>query len=109
MKNGLITVDDVLTADEVQALSARPDMIAAGAARHVPATSIQLEPVFRRGEREVEDQVLSVRKLYNLAVYDPVMWEHVINSKVVEIIAALLETERCASTAGHREMPQSCW
>jgi len=92
-KNGHITVEDVLTVDEIQALAARTDMIAAGAARHVPATSIQLEPIFRRGEREVEDQVLSVRKLYNLAVYDPVMWEHVINPKVVEIIAALLETE----------------
>ena len=90
---GHITVEDILTADEVQALAARADMIAAGKAEHVPDTSIQLEPVFRRGQREVEDQVLSVRKLYNLAVYDPVMWEHVTNPKVVDIIAALLETE----------------
>ena len=70
-ENGHLTVEDVLTADEVQALAARADMIAAGEAEHVPESSIQLEPVFRKGEREVEDQVLSVRKLHNLAVYDP--------------------------------------
>ena len=92
-ENGHLTVEDVLTADEVQALAARADMIAAGEAEHVPESSIQLEPVFRKGEREVEDQVLSVRKLHNLAVYDPVMWEHVTHPRVVEIIAALLGTE----------------
>ena len=92
-ENGHLTVEDVLTTDEVQALAARADMIAAGEAEHVPESSIQLESVFRKGEREVEDQVLSVRKLYNLAVYDPVMWEHVTHPRVVEIIAALLGTE----------------
>ncbi|MDP6701742.1 MAG: phytanoyl-CoA dioxygenase, partial [Candidatus Latescibacteria bacterium] len=46
-ESGHLTVADVLTADEVEALAARTDMIAAGAAEHVPAASIQLEPVFR--------------------------------------------------------------
>ena len=34
-----------------------------------------------------------MRKLYNIAVYDPVMWEHATNPKIVDIIAALLGTD----------------
>jgi len=92
-QNGFIAVEDVLSAEEVAALAARADLIAAGEAEHVPETSVQLEPVFRKGERAVENRVLSVRKLYNLAVYDPVMWEHVLNPRVVDIIAELLGTD----------------
>ena len=83
----------MLSADEVATLGARADLIAAGGAAHVPETSVQMEPVFRRGEKAVEDRVLSMRKLYDLAVYDPVMWEHVVNPKVVDIVAALLQTD----------------
>ena len=46
----------------------------------------------RRGEKAVTDQVLSVRKLYNIAVYDDVMWAHVTHPKVADIIADLLGT-----------------
>ena len=92
-QNGFVAVEDVLSAEEVAALAARADLIAAGEAEHVPETSVQLEPVFRKGEREVENRVLSVRKLYNLAVYDPVMWEHVLNPRVVDIIAELSGTD----------------
>ena len=52
-----------------------------------------MEPVFRSGEKAVDDHVLAMRKLYDLAVYDSVMWEHVVNPKIVDIIAALLGTE----------------
>ena len=72
--DGCLTVEDVLTPDEVAALAAHTDRIATGELDHIPDTSIQLEPVFRRGEKAVTDQVLSVRKLYNIAVYDDVMW-----------------------------------
>ena len=92
-QNGFLVVEDVLSAEEVAAIAARTDLIAAGEAEHIPKTSVQLEPVFRAGEREVEDRVLSVRKLYNIAVYDPVMWEHAANPKIVDIIAALLGTD----------------
>ena len=72
------------------ALAAHTDLIAAGKVEQIPETSIQLEKVFREGEREVADQVLSVRKLYNLAVYDEVMWGHATHAKIVDIIADLL-------------------
>ena len=92
-QNGFLVVEDVLSREEVAAIAARADLIAAGEAEHVPETSIQLEPIFRNGERAVANQVLSVRKLFNLAVYDPVMWEHVVHPRIVAIIAELLDTE----------------
>ena len=91
--NGHLTVHDVLSAEEVAALAAHTDRIAAGEAAHIPEASIQLEKVFREGERIVTDQVLSVRKLYNLAVYDEVMWSHATHSRIVDIIADLLGSD----------------
>ena len=92
-QNGFLVVEDVLSEGEVADIANRADLIAAGEAEHVPETSIQLEAVFRNRERAVENQVLSVRKLYNLAVYDPVMWQHVVHPRIVAIIADLLDTE----------------
>lgn len=91
--DGFLTVEDVLSPDEVAALAAHTDLIAAGKASHIPETSIQLEKVFRDGDQRVTDPVLSVRKLFNLAIYDEVMWSHVTNPTVVDIIADLLGTD----------------
>ena len=91
--NGFLIVEDVLSDDELETLAANTDLIAAGEAKNIPETSIQLERVYREGERAVTDQVLSVRKLYNLAVYDDIMWSHVTNPKIVDIIADLLGTD----------------
>jgi phytanoyl-CoA hydroxylase len=91
--DGQLIVEDILTAIELEALAAHVDKIAAGQEPHIPATSIQLEKVFRDGEREVVDQVLSVRKLFNLAVYDDQLWGHVTNPKVVDVVADLLGTD----------------
>lgn len=92
-QNGFVVVEDLLDAGQIAAIAERADEIAAGRAAHVPETSVQLERVFRDGERAVEDRVLSVRKLYNLAVYDPVLWEHAVHPKIVDIIASLLGTD----------------
>lgn len=92
-ENGFLVIENVLSAEEIAAVGARADLIAAGKAEHVPETSLQLEPVFRDGSQPVQDRVLSMRKLYDLAVYDPVMWDHVINPKIVDIIADLLDTD----------------
>ena len=91
--NGFLVVEDVLSTEEVETLAAHTDLIAAGKAKHIPETSIQLEQIFRDGQRPVRNQVLSVRKLFNLAVYDEVMWRHVSNPKIVNIIADLLGTD----------------
>ena len=68
-------------------------MIAAGKVENIPETSIQLEKVYRQGERIVTNQVLAVRKLFDLAVYDEVMWSHATNPRIVNIIADLLGTD----------------
>ncbi len=92
--NGHVTVEDLLTPDEVARLAERADFIAAGKATHIPEESVQLERIFREGEREVVDQVLSVRKLYNLAVYDDQLWtQHAASPKIVDVIADLLGTD----------------
>jgi len=91
--NGFLVVEDVLSADEVATLAAQADRIAAGQVAHIPETSIQLEQVFREGNQPVTDQVLSVRKLFNLAVYDDVMWRQVTHPKLVDIITDLLGTD----------------
>jgi ectoine hydroxylase-related dioxygenase (phytanoyl-CoA dioxygenase family) len=91
--NGFLVVDNVLSPEELETLATHTDRIAAGAVKHIPATSIQLEQIFRHGERPVRNQVLSVRKLFNVAVYDEVMWSYVSNSKIVDIIADLLGTD----------------
>ena len=91
--NGFLTVEDVLGESEIVTVAERLDAIAAGEVGHIPPECIQLEPVFRSGDREIEDQVLSVRKLFMLNWYDDVMWAHAANPKIVDIIADLLSTD----------------
>ena len=91
--NGFLVVEDVLSKDEIEVLAERTDLIAANKVNQVPNTSIQLEKIFVNGEQPVADKILSVRKLYNLAVYDQVMWEHVTHTKIVNIITDLLVTD----------------
>ena len=91
--DGFLKVEDVLTASEVNALGEHADLIAAGKAPHIPASSLQLEPVFRDGGAAVADRVLATRKLFNMAVYDDLLWAHVTNPAVVDIVADLLGTD----------------
>ena len=51
--NGFLVVSDVLSTDEIKALAAQTDLIAAGNVEHIPETSIQLERIFRDGEQTV--------------------------------------------------------
>ena len=92
-RDGFLVIEDLLSADEIATLAERADLIAAGEADHVPESSVQLEPAYRSGERAIENQVLAVRKLLHVAVLDPVMWEHAVNPKIVDVIAALLGTD----------------
>ena len=91
--NGFLKVEDVLTPAEVTALGGHADLIAAGKAPHIPASSLQLEPVFREGGAAVADRVLATRKLFNLAVHDELLWGHATNPAVVDIVADLLGTD----------------
>ena len=91
--NGHITVENVLSTQEVEVLADHTDRIAEGQVKNIPETSTQLEKVYRDGDLEVTNQLLSVRKLFNIAVYDNVMWGHVTNTAIVDIVADLLSTD----------------
>ena len=91
--NGFLVVEDVLSKEETEMLAAHTDLIAAKKVDRIPNTSIELEKIFDHGDRPVTNQILSVRKLYNLAVYDQMMWEHATHTKIVNIIADLLVTD----------------
>ena len=57
--------------------------------------------MFRDGTTAVADRVLATRKLFNMAVYDDLLWAHATNPAVVDIVADLLGTDdiRCTATS----------
>ena len=46
--NGFLAVENVLSTEEVETLAAHSDLIAAGKAKNIPDTSIQIEPAIRK-------------------------------------------------------------
>ena len=91
--NGHITVEDLLTSEEVEALGAHVDFIAGGEATHIPETSLQTEPALVGTTTAVAERVLSKRKLFNLAIYDDRLWAHVTHPRILPVIADLLGTK----------------
>lgn len=89
--NGFLVVPDVLSSGEIVELSERCDLIASGKAEHIPDRCVRLET--DRKDGGLENQMLSVRKLFNIAVLDPVMWEHSARKTIVDIVADLLATD----------------
>ena len=92
-RDGFLVVEEVLSAAEIARLAERTDLIASGEALHVPDSSIQIEPELVERRREASGQVLAVRKLYNVAVYDGLLWAHATNDRIVDIAADLLGTD----------------
>ena len=106
-ENGFLVVEDLLSPAETQSLAERTDMIARGETGN-PAEVIQVEPEVVKaktgsdpggpgvsaGSRldilTPEEQVYSVRKLFNLCDTDDVMFGHAANPKIVDVIADLL-------------------
>ena len=89
---GHLTVEDLLSPQEVEALGAHADYIASGEAAHIPADSIQTEPALAGTSTAVANKVLARRKLFNLAVYDEQLWAHVSHPRILPAIADLLGT-----------------
>ena len=67
-------------------------MIAAGKVEHIPETSSGFEEGYDPDTHSPKSRILSHRKLFNLAVYDEIMWKHVTNPKIVNIIMDLMGT-----------------
>ena len=90
--NGFLLVKSLLSSQEVNLLSDRCDRIEAGEAEHIPQTSIEFESQYSKktgNEVMPED---ATRKLYNIAVHDPMMWQHAVNPKIVDTVSDLLNT-----------------
>ena len=93
--DGFLVVEDLLDGEEVERLRRHSDLIAAGKAGHIPEDSTWFEEgheAAAESDRERE-RVLSIFKLFNLAVRDAVMWRHVTNVKVVEVVRDLLASD----------------
>jgi ectoine hydroxylase-related dioxygenase (phytanoyl-CoA dioxygenase family) len=92
-REGFIRVEHLLTRAEVAALAARSDLIASGKAEYIPQERIRLEPQFRDHPDMVEDMTMAVRKLAHLANFDDVLRAHALNTKLVDVVADLLDTD----------------
>ena len=93
IRDGFVVVEDLLNADEISALASRADLIASGKADHVSAGTVQLEKPFREGDTDVEDRVMSTRKLAHIVPEDEILRAHATNSKIVDVIADLLDSD----------------
>ncbi len=93
--DGFLVVEDLLGMDEVERLRSHSDLIAAGKAGHIPDDSTWFEEgheAAAESDRERE-RVLSIFKLFNLAVRDAVMWWHATNTRIVEVVRDLFATD----------------
>ena len=91
--DGFLVVEDLFSMEEVEYLRHHSDLIAAGKAGHIPADSTWFEEGYEAAAESEPERVLSIFKLFNLAVRDTVMWRHVTNVKIVEVIKDLLSTD----------------
>ncbi len=89
--DGVIVVEDLLDAAEVEALRQRAEWVASAAAEQVSSKAlIQVEPRVEAGELTADDYALSLRKMSHLAFCDEVFQEHARNTKILDVIESLL-------------------
>ena len=93
--DGFLVVEDLLGMEEVERLRRHSDLIAAGKAGHIPDESTWFEEGHEAAAESGRgrERVLSIFKLFNLAVRDAVMWRHATNVKIVGIVRDLLATD----------------
>ena len=83
--NGLLVVEQLLTAKEVEVVSVRAEWIASGKAEHVPRERLQVEP-----SGEADAYADSLRKMSHIAFYDDVFEAHARNPKILDVIESIL-------------------
>ena len=93
MRDGFVVVENLLTTDEIAVLADRADLIASGKAEHVVTGIVQLEKPFQDGNDDIEDQVMSTRKLAHIVPEDEVLRAHSRNTKIVDVIADLFDSD----------------
>ena len=89
-EDGVLVVDDLLNADEVDALLDRAEWVASGRAPHVSKQRLQVEPDVREGKTAAHTYADSLRKMSHLAFCDEVFEAHARNPKVLDVIESLI-------------------
>ena len=88
--NGHLLIKNLINKKEINILAKQCDLISNYKAKHIPLSCIQMEPGYEYS-KDVKKQLS--RKLFNLAVYDKIFWNHVINEKILSIIVQLFKTK----------------
>lgn len=89
-RNGYLVVEGLVSDDLIERLKHQSELIGDNKVDHVPNSSTQAEPNI--DIKLCSEKNLTLRKLYDIAVYDQIFWKHVINEKIVDIVSQLLET-----------------
>lgn len=87
---GVLVVEDLLGADEVEAILARAEWVASGQAPHISTKLLQMEPDVNTGTAAADTYADSLRKMSHLAFCDDVFESHARNPKVLNAIESLL-------------------
>lgn len=89
-RNGYLVIKNLISEEEIEQLKCQSELIGDNKVDHVPISSTQVEPDAKI--KSSADKNLTLRKLYDIAVYDQIFWKHVVNDKIVDVVAQLLET-----------------
>ena len=89
-RNGYLVIKNLISEEEIEQLKRQSELIGDNKVDHVPISSTQVEPDAKI--KSSADKNLTLRKLYDIAVYDQIFWKHVVNDKIVDVVAQLLET-----------------
>ena len=89
-RNGYLVIKNLISEEEIEQLKHQSELIGDNKVDHVPISSIQVESDAKI--KSSADKNLTLRKLYDIAVYDQIFWKHVVNDKIVDVVAQLLET-----------------
>ena len=89
-KEGVLVLEDLLGADEVEALLARAEWVASGRAPHISKRLLQFEPEVNAGKAAADTYADSLRKMSHLAFCDEGFESHARNPKVLDVIESLL-------------------
>ena len=89
-RNGYLVVEGLVSDDQIERLKHQSELIGDNKVDHVPNSSTQVEPDI--DIKLCSEKNLTLRKLYDIAVYDQTFWKHVINEKIVDVVSQLLET-----------------
>jgi len=89
--DGVLVVEDLLDAAEIEVLSQRAEWVASGGAEHISSRNLlQVEPRVAAGELAVDEYARSLRKMSHLAFYDEVFQAHARNPKILDVMEGLL-------------------